>query len=229
MSLSFDIDNEYLTRPQPAPWSAVAGRVRRGAGAAARSSRLIDRQQIPPSFYVPASSFINHPGMVKEIQASGRHEIGLHGWIHENLASLDNAAEEERLLTQSIEYLTKVTGKQPVGIRAPSWALSRYSLGQFAKAGLLYDSSLMGADDPYEVVINGQNSGLIELPIEWILDDAPYFGQTGALPSPELIFKVYRDEFDVAYTISGLFVLTMHPQVSGTGRGWWSSRSWSPT
>ena len=83
------------------------------------------------------------------------------------------------------------------------------------KAGLLYDSSLMGADDPYEVVIDGQNSGLIELPIEWILDDAPYFGQTGALPSPEAIFKVYRDEFDVAYREKSLFILTMHPHVIG--------------
>ena len=73
----------------------------------------------------------------------------------------------------------------------------------------------MGADDPYEVMVDGRNTGLIELPIEWILDDAPYFGQAGALPSPEMIFKVYRDEFDVAYKEKGLFVLTMHPQVVG--------------
>jgi len=214
VSLSFDIDNEYLTRPQLLPGPLSQGEYGAVQGLP-RVLALMDSQQIPASFYVPASSFINHPGMVKEIQASGRHEIGLHGWIHENLAAIDNAAEEERLLTQSIEYLTKAMGKRPVGIRAPSWALSRYSLGQFAKAGLLYDSSLMGADDPYEVMINGQNTGLIELPIEWILDDAPYFGSSGALPSPEMIFKVYRDEFDVAYKERGLFVLTMHPHVVG--------------
>jgi peptidoglycan/xylan/chitin deacetylase (PgdA/CDA1 family) len=214
VSLSFDIDNEYLTRPVLLPGPLSQGEYGAVQGLP-RVLALMDSQQIPASFYVPASSFINHPGMVKEIQASGRHEIGLHGWIHENLASLDNEAEEQRLLTQSIDYLTKATGRRPVGIRAPSWALSRYSLGQFAKAGLLYDSSLMGADDPYEVMIDGRNTGLIELPIEWILDDAPYFGQTGALPSPEMIFKVYRDEFDVAYRERGLFVLTMHPQVVG--------------
>jgi peptidoglycan/xylan/chitin deacetylase (PgdA/CDA1 family) len=213
VSLSYDIDNEYLTRvllPGPlsqGEYGAVQG--------LPRVLALMDSQQIPASFYVPAASLINHPGMVKQIQASGRHEIALHGWIHENLATLDNEAEEQRLLTQSIDYLTKATGKRPVGIRAPSWALSRYSLAQFAKAGLLYDSSLMGADDPYEVLINGRPSGLVELPIEWILDDAPYFGQAGALPSPELIFKVYRDEFDVAYREKGLFILTMHPHVIG--------------
>jgi peptidoglycan/xylan/chitin deacetylase (PgdA/CDA1 family) len=214
VSLSFDIDNEYLTRPVLLPGPLSQGEYGAVQGLP-RVLALIDSQQIPASFYVPASSFINHPGMVKEIQASGRHEIGLHGWIHENLASLDNEAEEQRLLTQSIDYLTKVTGKRPVGVRAPSWALSRYSLKLFAQAGLLYDSSLMGADDPYEVMIDGRNTGLIELPIEWILDDAPYFGQAGALPSPEMIFKVYRDEFDVAYKERGLFVLTMHPQVVG--------------
>lgn len=214
VSLSFDIDNEYLTRPVLLPGPLSQGEYGAIEGLP-RILALMDGQQIPASFYAPASSLINHPDMVKQIRASGRHEIALHGWIHENLAALDNEAEEQRLLTQSIDYLTRVTGKRPVGIRAPSWALSRYSLGQFAKAGLLYDSSLMGADDPYEVVINGQNSGLIELPIEWILDDAPYFGQTGALPSPEMIFKVYRDEFDVAYREKALFVLTMHPHVVG--------------
>jgi len=214
VSLSFDIDNEYLTRPVLLPVPLSQGEY--GAvQALPRILALLDSQRIPASFYAPASSLINHPEMVTAIQASGRHEIALHGWIHENLAALDDAAEEERLLKQSIDYLTKVTGKRPVGIRAPSWALSRHSLGQFVKAGLLYDSSMMGADDPYEVVIDGKDSGLIELPIEWILDDAPYFGQTGALPSPEMIFKVYRDEFDVAYREKSLFVLTMHPHVVG--------------
>ena len=101
-------------------------------------------------------------------------------------------------MTQSIDYLTKATGKRPVGIRAPSWALSRYSLGQFCEGGLLYDSSLMGADDPYEVMINGQALRPHRAADRVDLDDAPDFGQAGALP-PRDDFKVYRDEFDVAY------------------------------
>lgn len=79
------------------------------------------------------------------------------------------------------------------------------------------------------MVIDGRSSGLSELPIEWILDDGPYFGQTGALPSPELIFKVYRDEFDVAYREKGLFILTMHPHVVGHRSRRLSSKSSSPT
>jgi hypothetical protein len=73
----------------------------------------------------------------------------------------------------------------------------------------------MASDDAYELSLDGKPSGVVELPIEWILDDAPYFIRNGALPSPRLIFEVYKDEFDVAYEEGGLFVLTMHPHIIG--------------
>ena len=124
--------------------------------------------------------------------------------------------EEQRLLDQSIDLLTKTMRKRPVGYRAPSWAMSRFTMKQVKEAGFLYDSSLMASDDAYEVTIDGQPSGLIELPIERILDDAPYYGAaSGSLPSPELVDQVYRPEFDVAYQEGGLYVLTMHPHYSG--------------
>jgi peptidoglycan/xylan/chitin deacetylase (PgdA/CDA1 family) len=153
--------------------------------------------------------------MVEEIKKRGRHEIGVHGWIHENLVELNDAAEEERLLTQAIDYITKVSGKRPVGYRAPSWAFSQHTLGLIRKAGFLYDSSLMAMDEPYEIISNGQPTGLIELPVEWILDDAPYFGRAGSFPSPAAIFDVYRDEFDRAYQEGTMMMLTMHPHVIG--------------
>ncbi len=118
-------------------------------------------------------------------------------------------------MKQSIEYLTKVTGKRPVGTRAGAWALSPYSLDIIRQAGLLYDSSMMARDEPYHIISNGQDTGLLELPVSWIEDDAPYFGRTGALPSPELIFKVYRDEFDMAYQEGTFLMLTFHPHISG--------------
>src|SRR5438046_3114219 len=71
-------------------------------------------------------------------------------------------------------------------------------------------------DDAYEVTIDGAATGVIELPIERILDDAPYFGAaSGSLPSPELVDQIYRAEFDVAYQEGGLYVLTMHPHYTG--------------
>ena len=140
----------------------------------------------------------------------------VHGWIHENLPSLNNEAEEQRLLDQAIDHLTKAVGKRPVGYRAPSWAFSPYTMGQVAKAGFLYDSSLMSSDDAYEVLLDGKPTGVIELPIEWILDDSPVLNlPAGVLASPELVNQVFQSEFDVAYEEGGLFILTMHPHVTG--------------
>jgi len=87
---------------------------------------------------------------------------------------------------------------------------------QVRDAGFLYDSSLMASDDAYEIALDGKPCGVVELPIERILDDAPYFGAAnGSLPAPDLVDKIYRDEFDVAYEEGGLYVLTMHPFYTG--------------
>ena len=66
------------------------------------------------------------------------------------------------------------------------------------------------------MTIDGQPSGVVELPLERILNDAPYYGAAnGSLPSPELVDRIYRAEFDVAYQEGGLYVLTMHPHYTG--------------
>ena len=83
---------------------------------------------------------------------------------------------EQRLLSKSFDYMTKALGKRPVGFRAPSWIWTPDTLGQVIQAGFLYDSSLMAMDQPYEIVSMGKPTGLIELPISWILDDYPYYG-----------------------------------------------------
>jgi peptidoglycan-N-acetylglucosamine deacetylase len=216
--VSFDIDNESpaLARGNTNPdLSAMSDTEFGSKEGLPRILRILDQRGIPASFYIPAVSSIIAPDMIQAIQKSGRHEIALHGWIHEPVASLLNAAEEERLLKQSIDYFTKVTGKRPVGSRTGGWAISPYTIGIEQKLGLLYDSSMMAMDEPYELVTNGKPTGLVELPVTWVQDDAPYFGRNGALPSPELIFKVYKDEFDMAYEERTMLMLTMHPHVSG--------------
>ncbi|MBL8292027.1 MAG: polysaccharide deacetylase [Bryobacterales bacterium] len=217
VALSFDVDNVTASLSRG---DLAIGMLSRGEYGAVeglpRILRMLDKHRLPASFFIPAVSDILHPQMVKDILAGGRHEIGVHGWIHENLPALNNEAEEQRLLDQAIAHLTKVTGKRPVGYRAPSWAFSQYTMGQVAKAGFLYDSSLMSSDDAYELVLDGKPTGVIELPIEWILDDSPHLSlPSGALPSPELVNQVFQAEFDVAYEEGGLFVLTMHPHITG--------------
>lgn len=216
VSLTFDIDNELLSRTTPLPVPLSQGEYGALEGLP-RILAMLDRQQIPASFYIPAGSAILHPDMIAAIKKSNRHEIGVHGWMHENLPSIGDAAREEQLLKQSIDYLTKAAGKRPVGYRAPSWAFSPNTLGQLLKAGFLYDSSMMAMDQPYELVANGKPTGLIELPIEWILDDFPYYSgnASGSLPAPESVYRIYEDEFDSAYEERTMMVLTTHPHVSG--------------
>jgi peptidoglycan/xylan/chitin deacetylase (PgdA/CDA1 family) len=218
VALSFDVDNATIALSQG---NTAAGDLSRGEYGAIeglpRILRLLDRHNIAASFFIPAVSAALHPHMVDDILSRQRHEIGVHGWIHEQLQVLNNEAEERRLLNQSIEYLSKAIGKRPVGYRAPSWAFSRYTMKLVKDAGFLYDSSLMASDDAYEVLLGGQPAGVVELPIEWILDDSPYFGATanGSLPSAELALQTFQSEFDVAYEEGGLFVLTMHPHLIG--------------
>jgi len=217
VAFSFDIDNATVPLSRGLLGSEDLSRGMYGAlDGLPRILRLLDRQNVPASFFIPAVSATLNPEMVPAILSAKRHEIGVHGWIHEHLGVLNNEAEEQKLLNQSIELLTKTMGKRPVGYRAPSWAMSRFTMKQVKEAGFLYDSSLMASDDAYEVTIDGQPSGVIELPIERILDDAPYYGAAnGSMPSPELVDQVYRAEFDVAYQEGGLYVLTMHPHYTG--------------
>jgi len=214
--LSWDMDNETfnIASGNTAPVILSQGQFGATEGLP-RIMELYDRHNIPGSFYIPAVTGLLYPEVVKELTKRPRHEIGIHGWIHESLTDLDDRAEEERLLNKAIDFWTKATGKKPVGYRAPAWAFSKYTLDLIRKAGFSYDSSAMGMDEPYEVVSNGQPTGMVELPVDWILDDYPYFISNGALPSPELIFKVFQDEFDQAYKEGTMFMLTMHPMVSG--------------
>jgi peptidoglycan/xylan/chitin deacetylase (PgdA/CDA1 family) len=179
---------------------------------------MLERQEVPASFFIPAVSALLHPQMLKDIQASSlEHEIGVHGWIHERLPLLNNESEEQRLLNQSIDTLTQMTGKRPVGYRAPSWKFSGWTMAQVKGAGFLYDSSLMASDDAYELLLDGQPTGIVELPIERILDDFPYFGGSadGSNPSLSDVYEVFQSEFDVAYEENGLYLLTMHPHLIG--------------
>jgi peptidoglycan/xylan/chitin deacetylase (PgdA/CDA1 family) len=225
VALSFDVDNSTvpLGRGTPGSEPMTTGQYSAFDGLP-RILRLLERQNVPASFFIPAVSAALNPEMIPAIQSKGRHEIGMHGWIHEDLVELNDEAREQQLLNQTIELMTKMLGKKPIGFRAPSWALSPWTMKQVQAAGILYDSSLMSSDDAYEVLLDGKPTGVVELPIGRILDDYAYYGGSadGSLPSPEAVDKIYRDEFDVAYEEGGLYVLTMHPHITGhRGRALW--------
>jgi peptidoglycan-N-acetylglucosamine deacetylase len=213
--LSFDDDTDApLLRDGTTSPTALSASDFGAESGTARILKILDNSGVPATFFVTGVDALLHPDMLAAIMKSGRNEIGVHGWIHEFPPTLA-VGEEERLLDRAIAYLTQVTGKRPTGYRAPSWAFSPVTLDLIRKKGFLYDSSLQALDEPYEVMSNGKNTGLIELAIDWTLTDTPYLGRQGHMPSPELLYQLYKDEFDGAYEEGTMFVLTLHPYLSG--------------
>ena len=147
-----------------------------------RMLKLFDKHNIPVSFYIPAVAAMMHPEMIQEIRKRKHHEVAIHGWIHENPMTLDDPVDEWRMISQAIDLLEKQWGRRPVGNRNPSWTMSTHTVGLLKKAGLLYDSSLQAMDEPHEILLDGQPTGLIELPVNWIIDDSPMYGAGRRLP-----------------------------------------------
>ena len=157
VALSFDVDNATVPLSHGDLGSEILSRGQYGAiDGLPRILRVLDEQAVPASFFIPAVSAALNPEMIPSILARHRHEIGVHGWIHEHLGTLNDGAEEQRLLNQSIDLLTKAIGHKPVGYRAPSWAMSPWTMQQVKAAGFLYDSSLMASDDAYEITVDEQ-------------------------------------------------------------------------
>ena len=215
--LSFDVDNGTITiarNENPSIGAVSQGEYGARVGLR-RVVDLVDRHQIPASFFIPAVSLMLAPEMVDVIQTSGRHEFGVHGWIHELNTELDAETERE-LVTRALAYLEEVTGTRPVGYRAPSWNFSPNTLEIIRGLGFLYDSSLMADDRPYELLADGEPTGLVELPVEWILDDAPLMNPRGtSYTPPRELLQVYIDEFDKAWEEGTMFLLTTHPHIIG--------------
>ena len=214
--LSFDVDNETISLRFGEPTIGALSQGEYGARVGlGRVVDLLDRYEIPASFFIPAVSLQLHPEMAEVIKRSGRHEFGVHGWIHERNAEMPAEAERE-MVRRAVAYLEEVTGERPVGYRAPSWNFSANTLGMIREMGFLYDSSLMADDRPYEIVADGAPTGLVELPVDWILDDAPLMNPLGTRYSaPREVLQVYLDEFDQAYEEGTMFLLTMHPHYIG--------------
>jgi len=225
VALSFDSDHETTDLREG---GESIGRLSQGQyGNRQGVPRILDilaRHGIPASFYVPAVVALIHPDEQRRVIAEG-HEIGIHGWIHERNSLLPPEAERE-LQMRSADTLEKVCGVRPVGIRTPSWDFSPHTLAITRDMGLLYDSSLMADVDCYELLLDGQPTGVTELPVEWIRDDAVYFvmNRYSALrpyTPPSDVFDIFKREFDGAYEEGGIFQLTMHPHITG-----YRSRVW---
>jgi peptidoglycan/xylan/chitin deacetylase (PgdA/CDA1 family) len=219
VSLSFDADHETipLRDADESPMRISQGQYGNRQGVP-RIRKLLDRHGIRASFFYPAVSALLHPDEVRAVADEG-HEIGIHSWIHEANTTLPPGVERD-LTFRAADTLEKISGRRPVGMRTASWDFSIDTVNIIRELGLLYDSSLMADDDAYELMADGEPTGIVELPPEWIKDDAVYFNMvrfSGLRPytPPSAVEEIFKAEFDGAYEEGGLFLLTMHPHVIG--------------
>ena len=189
-----------------------------------RIRAILRRHDVRATFFVPGVTACLHPEEQRALVDEG-HEVGMHGWIHEVASNL--AAEEEReLMLRSADALERAAGVRPVGMRAPSFEISRDTLAIAEEMGLSYDASLMADDEPHSLLLDGRELRLVELPSSWVRDDGAYlwterFGGLRPYTPPADVFDIFRRELEAAHRDGGFFQLVMHPHVIG-----YRSRIW---
>jgi peptidoglycan/xylan/chitin deacetylase (PgdA/CDA1 family) len=221
VNLSFDWDGESMWAGPGKPDSPSL--VSRGAYAAniaiPRIKALLDKHDIKATFFIPGYTAELHADMVKELHDEG-HEIGHHNYYHNKMVNLTEA-EEREVLEKGIDALFKITGEKPGGWRCPGWGTSPRTLDLLGEYGFVYDSSLMDDEVPYVLTTPSGNATMVEIPVCWELDDAPYFlfsffpNYIVGLADPKRVLAVWKAEFEAAYETMHFFSLTMHPQVIG--------------
>jgi peptidoglycan/xylan/chitin deacetylase (PgdA/CDA1 family) len=181
---------------------------------------LLDQHQIKSTFFVPGYTAERYPQTVRDIVSAG-HEVAHHGYHHEQPTAL-TLEEEIVALDRGLEALQDIAGVRPLGYRAPMWDLSWRTPALLAERGFLYDSSLMDADVPYSLqVAPGSPESIIEIPIQWALDDweqycfLPDISGSGLIETPAKARELWHSEFRGLQSANGCWVLTNHPFLSG--------------
>lgn len=175
---------------------------------------LLERHQIPATFFVEGWNAGRYSALLREVAARG-HEVAAHGWMHEQWNTLDPERERE-LIGRATAAIGEAVGSAPRGWRAPSGLTTVETLGLIHAAGYAWDSSFGDEDVPYRMGIAANRAEtLLELPWQWSLDDAAYFAYPGSIRRPADVAQLWIDEFDAAYATTGYFMLVCHPRYIG--------------
>jgi len=211
VNISFDYDsNSALIRREPLDIVAQSrGRFAPNV-AIERILDLLDKHEIKATFFTPGWTIDVFTDSCSEIVARG-HEMAAHGYLHERLAEI--SWESERgVFEKSLNSFERIDVK-PVGFRAPYWLISDRTLDLIQELGFEYDSNFMDSDMPYMLKWRGKDTGLVELPVEWLLDDWPHF-ETHRMTTSQ-VYDIWKPEFEGIYELGRYFGLTFHPQCIG--------------
>ena len=208
-----------------------------------RLVKLFERFGIKTTWFIPGHSIETFPEQMQAVVEAG-HEVGIHGYSHENPIEM-TPDQEEAVLDKCIDLVTRLSGRRPTGYVAPWWEFSPVSNELLLKKGIKYDHSLMHRDfEPYYVrvgdswtkidyakqpadwmkpLVRGAETDLIEIPASWHLDDLPPMMFIKKAPNshgfvnPRDIEQLWRDQFDWVYREYdyAVFPITIHPDISG--------------
>ncbi len=214
-AFTFDLDAEtlWMARGISEPVTLSQGRF----GPVEALPRILDilrRAGLHASFFVPAWVAGHYPDAVRAIAGEG-HEVGCHGDEHERVTELP-PDREEAILLKSLEVLTPLAGRRPLGYRAPAWQLSPNTMALVSRHGFDYSSNMMDRLVPYlHPPVDGH--ALVEIPVSWALDDAPFFLFTGqrSIQAPGPVLQGWITEFDGITEAQGVTNFTFHPQIIG--------------
>jgi peptidoglycan/xylan/chitin deacetylase (PgdA/CDA1 family) len=217
VSFSFDFDAEEVWIGEDAANADRPGILSQGTYGAKVAVPLVldvlERRGVRASFFIPGRVAERHPHRVEEIVARG-HEIGHHGYTHTSPTAL-SPDEEERELVRGHEVLTSF-GAEVRGYRSPSWDFSAATLELLERHGFTYSSNLMDDIRPYR----HEGSPVVEVPIQWILDDAPHFwfdpaSWTKKISTVEEVRSIWEREVLGIRGLGGAAIVTCHPQIIG--------------
>ena len=234
LTFDFDTQSGHIARGLTTPTWLSRGEF--GLIGARRILDFLKSRSIRATFFTAGFTIDSYPAACEAVFAAG-HEIAHHSWAHIPPAN-QTGEEEEADLVRANEAILRLTGRKARGYRSPSWDLSDHSIDLLLKHGMLYDSSLMGADyipyrarrgdhaklgDPYRF---GEETSLIEMPISWSMDDHPHFEYmrtpnwiAPGLQNARIVMQNWYDEFlYMKQSVDwGILTYTMHPYVIGRG------------
>lgn len=187
---------------------------------------FLSERDLPATWFVPGHTIDSFPDVSEDVVDAG-HEIAHHGWSHTPPGDYESREAEREDLERGIESIERLTGSTPMGYRSPSWDYSEHTVDLLLDLGFEYSSSGMARDfepyfsrrdqvpegDPYDP---GESTDLLEIPISWQRDDYPPLAFSGnrGYTAESAVFEDWQAQFDHAPD-DGVFVLTMHPQVTG--------------
>jgi len=210
--LTFDFDAEFVMENMYGddPYWVSQGQYGANEGVA-RILRLLEREGIKASFCIVGKSAEKYPDAVKSIARAG-HETAVHGWTHKYYNALTKT-EEERGIRKTRGLLEKLTGVTPRGHRTPGWRPSKNTISILEKEGFLWNSDYLGCDMPFFNYVGKRKTRVLEIPVAYTLDDWDLFYSHGN--TPQMVFEVWKEEFDHLYDEKKMLCLTCHPLVSG--------------